>query len=851
MKRMFWFGSAVLAAHLAMAAQIVSLEGAWTLRPVEEDETISGTVPMTVPGDVQSALYAAGKIKDPFWGRNERDIQWVGQKEWLIERTFDVPAPLLARTSVILRLERVDTFCEVTVNGKKLGVTGNAFRRYDYDVTGLLKPTGNTFSARFLSSERVSEERAAGLPYPVPMSDNGIVPHLNLIRKPACDGGWDWGIALMKTGFLEAPRLIGVNEARIDYLFCDQKHGNGEVELTITADTFAPVGGIRDVVLEVLETGQRLEGSVELDPGPNRIRMPVTLRNPQLWWPAGYGKQPLYTVLFTVGDDTFRRRIGLRTVEVVNQRDNHGTSMTFRINGRDIFCKGANWIPCDAFANRQTRERYSDLLHAAVDANMNMIRLWGGGQFEAGSFYDLCDELGLMIWHDYMFSCSLYPVDADFLGEVEAELAHQLPRLRDHASIVLWCGDNECLGAIGWYEESRRNRDRYIFNYDRLNQLLARVTKELDPTRMFWPSSPCGGPGDFSDGWHNDRKGDMHNWNVWHENKDFADYYNVKPRFCSEFGFQSFPSRKTAETYCKPEDVNPTSPDFEYHQKNIGGNTRILSTMTRYFRFPESADAILYLSQVQQALAIKTAVEGWRRLQPRCMGTLFWQLNDNWPVASWSSIEYGGKWKHLHYHAKRFYAPLAIAVVPSTANRDTLKIWCVNDNDRPLEGKAKIELWPVDGTAPLETINVSTTLPARGATCVEQFNVKRFGNEEERISRFLAVTFTTEVDGETRHSNNHWMFAPYKAAPLAKADVRVTPSRSETGTYRVSLSTDKPAFFVWLDAPIRGEFSDNSLLLLPGSPVTLDFHPKGEGTFRQFTDGLHVMHLRMTYGLGK
>ena len=343
----------------------------------------------------------------------------------------------------------------------------------------------------------------------------------------------------------------------------------------------------------------------------------------------------------------------------------------------------------------------------------------------------------------------------------------------------------------------------------------------------------------------------MHNWNVWHENKDFADYYKVKPRFCSEFGFQSFPSRKTAETYCSPEDVNPTAPDFEYHQKNVGGNTRILSTMARYFRFPENPDAILYLSQVQQAVAIKTAVEGWRRLQPRCMGTLFWQLNDNWPVASWSSIEYGGKWKHLHYHARRFYAPLTISAVPSSSSRDTLKIWCVNDYDRPLEGEAAIELWNVDGTAPVETIKRAVTLPARGSYCVEPFNLGRFGSPEERESRFLSLSFTAEANGKTIRSSNHWMFAPYKSVPLAKADVRVTPSLSGEGSYRVSLSTDKPAFFVWLDAPVRGEFSDNSLLLLPGSPVTLDFSPKEESSFRQFADGLRLMHLRMTYGLAR
>ncbi len=854
MRMMRWMLAVSLVCGLVMSwacADTLDLAGAWSVRQADGDQA---PIPIQVPGDVHSALLAAQLIPDPYFGRNENEIQWVGRKDWLVERSFDVPDSLLARKSVCLRLEHVDTFCVLSINGQKVGETGNRFRRYDFEVKPLLRSGKNTITALFKSAELVTEERAKLLPFQLPIVDNATVKHINLIRKPACHGGWDWGIALMATGFAGKTELIGTDVARVDYVSCDQQHQPGRCDVTVTAEVTSPAGGDTELTVKLGEANAQVP--VSLKPGANRVSAAVTIRSPRLWWPSGAGEQALYDLAVTVGDGALSRKLGLRTIEVINKADpvdeknksaKPGMSMTFRVNGVDLYCKGANWIPCDAMTARQTPERYRDLLGSAKAAHMNMVRLWGGGQFESDCFYETCDELGLLVWHDFMFSCALYPSDRAFLGEVEAELTHQLRRLRDHACIALWCGDNECIGALTWFEPSKKNRDLYLLNYDRLSRTLSETVAKCDPSRMFWPSSPCAGPGDFSDAWHDDNRGDMHYWTVWHENKNFSAFYSVKPRFCSEFGFQSFSSPDVAKTYVAPDQMNPTAPDFEHHQKNVGGNARIMETMARYFRFPEGYESVLYLSQVQQALAIKTGVEAWRHLQPRCMGTLFWQLNDNWPVASWSSVEYGGKWKHLQYQAKRFYAPVAVMVVPTDNDPTNIEVWAVNDYAAPARAEAAVELWGFDGRK-LGTKTLSAEVAPRSALLLGKLPVSDFGADTELEQRFLEVALTAQVDGKTVKYRNEWYFNFFKRCDLGDARVDAIPAE-RGGKWTVTLTTDKPAFFVWANASgVRGEFDDNSFALFPGRPVTLTFTPKdSDATFGQFAKALTIKHLRQTY----
>lgn len=827
---------------------ILSLAGAWRLRDVADP---AATFDVQVPGDVHGALFAAGRIPDPYFGENEKVVQWVGEREWMYERTFDCPADLLALPSVVLDVEHPDTFCTLRINGQIAGETANRFRRYRFEVRHLLKLGGNTITATFHSAERIALDRGKALSAPIPHAFNadGIGPskrHFNLIRKPQCHGGWDWGISLMQIGLPGTVQLVGVAQARIDYWWCDQRHEAGRCTLAVTVEAFAPEAGRRPLRLAV--AGHSAGREVELTAGVNRVQAEIVVENPLLWWPNGHGEQPLYELSVELGDARAVKRIGLRTIEVVNKADEWGTSLSFRVNGIDVFAKGANWIPADAMNGRQTADRFAQLLGAAQAVHMNMIRVWGGGQFEDDAFYEECDRRGLLIWHDFMFSCALYPADPAFLSEVRAELTHQLKRLRDHPAIALWCGDNECVGALTWFPESKANRDRYLVAYDRLNRALAECVAEHDPSRMFWPSSPCAGPGDFRDCWHDDNHGDMHFWSVWHESKDFEHYHTVKPRFCSEFGFQSYSSATVARLYCDADQLNPTAPQFEHHQKNVGGNSRILETMARYFRMPTAVEDLLYLSQLQQALAIKIGVEGWRRLRPRCMGTIFWQLNDVWPVASWASLEYTGKWKQLHYHARRFFAPLAVVVVPADGDSETVEVWVVNDHPADAEVTVEVQLLGLDGTH-LETVSMANAVSAGSARRLGAWPVARFCPQTgERAQRFLDLRLVGTVAGRREEHRNQHFFARYKAFSLPMATITRSVTALSDGRLRVRLESDRPALWTWLDAgAIAGEFDDNSVTVLPGRSLDLIFSPAIPVSCRDFTAELTIRHLRQTY----
>lgn len=826
-----------LATLASVDAAEIDLGGVWTLTQADDAKM---TCPAKVPGDVHSALFAAGLIPDPYFGRNELKNLWVGEKAWTFSRTFELDEKFLRAKRVTLRLEDVDVFCTVFVNGERLGRTSNRYRRWDYDVTKLLKPGRNEIRGEFESTKLVSDELAKKYDHIYNNATDSRIDHLNLVRTVPCHAGWDWGLCQIVTGFCGPVKLIADNGIRLDYIYSEQKFNDdySHCDLTVYADVTDERGG------------------------KQTIPYTFPIDNPPLWWPRGQGPQDFYTYTIKVGGEKITRKIGLRKIEVLNDKDTDengkpGLRMAFRVNGREVFMKGANWIPCDAFESRQEGQ-YRDLLQSAAEANMNMIRVWGGGQYEHDMFYETCDKLGLLLWHDMMFSCSLYPSDENFLGEIRAELAHQLRRLRDHASIALWCGDNECVGALTWFKNSRDERPYYLAGLEKRFAVELEAIRRYDPTRTFWPSSPCAGPGNYADNWKNDSQGDMHNWQVWHENKPVEEYYNYRPRFCSEFGYQSLSSPEIALTFVKPEDLNPTSPDFEWHQKNGGGNRRILEMMSRYFRFPEGVESILYLSQVQQAMAIRTAVEGWRLLRPRCMGTLFWQLDDMWPVASWSSLEYGGKWKHLQYHAKRFFKDVTVFAVPRDLPREDRKpnrssgeecarrweIWVANDLPRALDAKVDGTLWSFGGQK-IGSRTAQAKVPAGTAVKVVEFDATEMGSEQDLNSRFGKLRLAaTDVNGTKYEDDNELIPKRWKKLLLEKATVKTA-----FDGFKVTLTTDRPAFYTWAEARgIRGEFDRNSFALLPGEPVTLVFRPKdAKVTPEAFRKAFSVTHLRETY----
>jgi beta-mannosidase len=508
-----------------------------------------------------------------------------------------------------------------------------------------------------------------------------------------------------------------------------------------------------------------------------------------------------------------------------------------RVNGRDLTMMGANWIPADAIPSRITEETVRDLLESAVAANYNMIRIWGGGQYEPDYFYDLCDEMGLLIWHDFMFACMSYPSDRAFLKDVRTEITQQVRRLAHHASIALWCGDNEVIGSLGWFPETKADPERYVANYDRLNSMLGEIVEDEDPARRFWPSSPSLGYMDFSDGWHIDTRGDIHFWDVWHSAKPFEHYRTVQPRFASEFGFQSFTSSNVIETFTEPQDRNPSSPVMETHQRNEGGNARILETMCRYFRFPKGFDEMVQLSQIQQGLAIKTAIEFWRSTKPRCMGTLYWQINDNWPVASWSSLDYGGQWKLLHYMARRFYLPVNVVAVP-----DGEDIVIKGINDAPNPADITLDILAVTVTGGERSLKrLAKSLPVESAS-----ELARIPRSDLAANEFLYFVW---IDGAGAVMGaNDFFPSAHKYYDLPNADVTASWSEKH-GKSVLTLSTSEPAFFVSASVGVPGYFSDNCITLLPGREVDLTFTPRkgAKPSTADLARGLKLSHLRQTY----
>ncbi|MFT6168535.1 MAG: beta-mannosidase [Celeribacter sp.] len=524
-------------------------------------------------------------------------------------------------------------------------------------------------------------------------------------------------------------------------------------------------------------------------------------------------------------------------MELITEKDEAGVGFKFRVNGRDVFAKGANWIPADALSGKIDRDEVEQLLQSAVDANMNMIRIWGGGRYEPTWFYDLCDEMGLMVWQDFMFACNLYPCDDAFLQNVGAEVRENVQRLHHHASLAVWCGDNELIGALTWYKESLENRDTYLVMYDRLNRTLEKALFDTHPNALWWPSSPSAGPLDFGDAWHDDGSGDMHFWSVWHENKDFDHYRDIRPRFCSEFGFQSYPSNQIIDTFTAPEDRNISAPVLESHQKNEGGNERIAATMFRYFRFPVDFPNFVYLSQVQQGLAIKTAVSWWRSLKPHCMGTLIWQLNDTWPCASWSSLDYGGHWKLLHHMAKDFYAPVLVAVAPE---KDEVVFSMTSD--LPEDRDVDLRIFALDMAGQTRVLD-QFTLNAAHAGAVEALRLQSAVLNTGEVFYF-EWDAGEDMMGLPLSGNDIYAPLPWKSMDLLPPHIDMTSTQKD-GLTEVTLSAKGLGLYVSLEADVAGRFSQNAFTLLAGKPITITFTPQKAGDVPKLT--LRNLH-SATYG---
>ena len=633
----------------------VNLGGAWRMREADSETWHSAHV----PGSVYADLMADGTMPDPFWRENELDAFERMKKDYVYQRAFTVTEAQLAHAHVELACEGLDTLAHVSLNGREIAFTDNMHITWVWDVKEQLHAGENTLEIRFDSPILYCAKKAEEAPG---WESSDATPGFRHLRKAHCMFGWDWGPRLPDAGIWRPIFLRTWDTARLENALMLQAHHDGVVDVTIRPEIAGESAWSAEITAP--------DGEVLTLPETTAVEQVVRVKNPQLWWPNGLGKQPLYrvTVRLATGD-TRVWRIGLRTMTVSREKDEWGEEFCHVVNGVKVFAMGADYIPEDNILARVTPERTRRLLEDCKAANFNAIRVWGGGYYPDDAFYDICDELGLLVWQDLMYACAFYDLTPDFERSIRVETQQNVARLRHHASLALICGNNEMEMFMAGANSALINHrtwefvptyPHHITDYVKMFEyILPAIVKETAPQTYWWPASPSSG-GNF-DAPNDENRGDNHYWDVWHGEKPFTEYRKFFFRYASEFGFQSFPCLKSVEQFTLPDDRNIFSRVMERHQRNQAANGKILSYLSQTFRYPNSFDDLLYASQLMQAEAIRYGVEHWRRNRGRCMGAIIWQLNDIWPVASWASIDYYGRWKALHYAAKRFFAPVMIS----------------------------------------------------------------------------------------------------------------------------------------------------------------------------------------------
>ncbi len=612
--------------------------------------------PAAVPGTVYTDLLRNGKMEDPFWKDNEIRALPLLEKDYEYEAFFDLDENLRVQDKILLRFDGIDTIADVYLNQKHIGKAFNMHRTWEYDVTQIVQDNGNKLQVILHSPLRFIKEEFSKCRT---MGSEDAMDGFVHIRKAHCMFGWDWGAHLPDAGIFRNVSLVGVKCVSLDSVYIRQEHFKEKVVLHLQVEEEA-VSDTADTsyTVEITDPGGKIKSYQD---SPREI----SIEQPMLWWPNGYGGQPLYTIkvqLYADGDvvDIWEKRIGLRTLTMKIEKDEWGECFAHEVNGVAVFAMGADYIPEDHLLGRVTPETTRRLLNQCIAANYNAIRVWGGGYYPDDWFYDICDELGLIVWQDFMFACAVYELTPEFKANIRQEFIDNIKRLRHHASLGLWCGNNEMEMFVEeghhWVTKKTEVRD-YIIMYE---QLIPEVLEKYDPQTFYWPASPSSG-GAFDEPNSPDR-GDVHYWKVWHGNKPFSEYRKYFFRYASEFGFQSLPSKRTIETFTDdPKDMNIFSYIMEKHQRQYGANGKIMNYMQQMYLYPSDFENVIYASQLLQADAVRYGVEHFRRNRGRCMGAIVWQLNDCWPVISWSSIDYCGRWKALHYAEKRFFAPLMIS----------------------------------------------------------------------------------------------------------------------------------------------------------------------------------------------
>ena len=812
--------------------------------------------PAQVPGTVHQDLINHKQLPDPFYGINEQKIQWVENEDWEYRTAFTVTPEQLKRDDAQLVFEGLDTYADVYLNGALLLKADNMFVGYTIPVKSQLRIGENLLHIYFHSPIRQTLPQYNSNGFNYPADNDHHDKHLSIFsRKAPYSYGWDWGIRMVTSGIWRPVTIrfydaASISDYHIKQLALTDQLANLSNELEI--NNILP----RPLQAEV-RINTSFEGSAEksisqaitLQPGINHVSIPSEVASPVRWMPNGWGKPALYdfSAQIIVEDKVVAEqshRIGLRTVRLVNEKDKDGESFYFEVNGVPMFAKGANYIPQDALLTNVTTERYQTLFRDIREANMNVIRVWGGGTYEDDRFYDLADENGILVWQDFMFACTPYPSDPTFLKRVEAEACYNIRRLRNHASLAMWCGNNEILEALKYWGFNK-NFPPEIYQemfrgYDKLfHQLLPAKVKELDADRFYIHSSPYFANWGRPESWG---IGDSHNWGVWYGQKTFESLDTDLPRFMSEFGFQSFPEMKTISTFAAPEDYQIESEVMNAHQKSSIGNALIRTYMERDYIIPEKFEDFVYVGLVLQGQGMRHGLEAHRRNRPYCMGTLYWQLNDSWPVVSWSSIDYYGNWKALHYQAKRVFAPILINPI---RQNDSLNIYLISDcPDTKDHLMLEMKVTDFDGKKQGKPIQLNTlTVPANTSQCVYRIKPDTWLSPEEQQRCFMQLTLKDKA-GNTL-AETVYFFRKTKDLLLPETTVSCKMKQKD-GMCELTLFSPALAKDVFIEIPLQGaRFSDNFFDLLPGERKTVVI------TSPQIKKGeelpLTIKHIRETY----
>lgn len=762
--------------------QRIDLNGAWQFKALNKYGTLPSNVQQVtewmralVPGTVHTDLMSNNVIPDPFARMNELNVQWVDSQQWVYQKEFEVDQQLLLEQNVELVAEGLDTFARIRINGKDLAQTSNMFVEHRLSVKRFLTQGKNLieilFDSPFMRSRKL--ERQYG------RLKVALEPHRVYVRKAQYSFGWDWGPRLTTSGIwqsisLEAYSNCVLREPFIKTISVSKRQAVVEWSIAIEGTSNPPV----QVCITITGDGKDLtETRIIRSKKKNDFRLIIP--HPQLWWPNGYGAQPMYLATFSLkrhGKELHSLQIpfAIRTVRLLQEKDEVGRSFVIEVNGVKIFCKGADWIPCDMFLPRIQDSTYEKLLTMAKQAHMNMIRVWGGGIYEKDVFYNLCDRLGLMVWQDFMFACGEYPEGPWFLRQVEDEALKTVKRLRHHPSIVLWCGNNECEWNFCTDNPGKSPDD--MAGAKIFRDLLPRIIGQHDGTRPYWRSSP------FGTGFpNNESNGNHHQWQVWSFWKDYPEYENSTARFVTEFGFQAPANEKTFEPVTLPEDRHPQSRIMEHHNKQVEGTERLFRFQAAHMSMGKNFADFIYKGQLVQAEALKTAAEHWRRRKFKTAGVLFWQLNDCWPVSSWAVIDSALRPKVAYYYAKNFFAPVLVSFRKEAG---TIEVWGTNDTLEPVSGVLDVSLRSFDGTLN-RSKESNVTLPQNASIKIASIKRAEFYQADPTRSYLLAQLRA----GTKVLSVNRFFFVEPKHMQLLKPEINMELKAMQGDNYILTLLT--------------------------------------------------------------